>query len=275
MKRYSKKQFNMIKSYLCNRGATMIAALVVMTILIAFTFSLTLVAYTLYASQNKNNVSMKCAEAANTLSDALGDEITYIDEANNRFPEYDSYLYRYLRYNICQSRTWPYYDPKDTTNHGKDKAFRYFDLYHNTSKVLYDENGEPVTVTDDSGNEAVQNIDNVEGMPGNVEVCMYWMPPEGMTVTSVNDITSRRGIRLFIEVTCESASQTYTTKREYILDVKNYQVDTDPLDRSRHNYLLSKSTDTAINPCLLDPEDVTDPIHHNEMWIWSKYPSEE
>ena len=59
-----------------NKGASMIVAIIIMGILIVFTFSLMLVAYTLYASQTKNIASMKCSESANTLSQAIEDELS-------------------------------------------------------------------------------------------------------------------------------------------------------------------------------------------------------
>ena len=83
-------------SYLNNKGVTMITAIIIMTILIVFTFALTLIAYTLYAPQNKNVASMRCSEAANTLSAALEEELTYVDDDNGHCPEIDSNLYRYI-----------------------------------------------------------------------------------------------------------------------------------------------------------------------------------
>ena len=123
-----------------NKGATMIVAIVIMGILIVFTFSLTLVAYTYYASQNKNVASLRCSEAANSFSLALEDELTYEykDGEGNviRCPEYDSYLYKYLRYNLFQEETfWPYYGSGD--GHDMSYASRKFQLKYNSREQVW------------------------------------------------------------------------------------------------------------------------------------------
>ena len=64
-----------------NKGATMVVCIMIMAVLIIFTFAVTLAAYTLYASQNKNIASMRCSEAANSLSAALDEELQDPDAA--------------------------------------------------------------------------------------------------------------------------------------------------------------------------------------------------
>ena len=122
-----KKSKNSLKRY-ANKGATMMVAVVIMGILIVFTFSLMLVAYSFYASQNKNVASLRCSEAAITLSQALESELTFDNKAE-LYPEKDSYLYKYIRYNICQYEVgktgyWPYYDPNGGAAHDESHAFR-------------------------------------------------------------------------------------------------------------------------------------------------------
>lgn len=263
------------KSYRNSKGATLIMAIIIMTILIVFTFSLTLIAYTLYASQNKNISSMKCAEAANTLSVALSKELTYeyVDKDNaekNKFPETESYLYRYLRYNICQDdQTWPYYVSDSIAGHDKDSAYRYFDLKYNTAKKIYDDNG----------NDTGKTVENVEGLPGKTTVCIYWMLPKGTDYS--NGLTmkdkpkaDRQGIRLFVEVTCEAGNQSYTVKNEYELKIDNYDI-TKSVDKSRYNYLKNSAMveDGLVNPVnplgLVMSENASeDELFNKEKWEW-------
>ena len=252
--------------YVCvgkNSGATMIVAIVIMTILIVFTFSLTLIAYTLYASQNKNIASMRCSEAANTLSKALGDELTYQNDADNRYPEFDSYLYKYIRFNILQDdKTWPYYDPKESTGHDKASAFRYFDLMYYNNKQSYDEN---------MNKEDGKKVERVEGLPGKTTVCVYWMLPEGVDPATIpcakTGLTSKKGVRLVIEVTCEVASQSYTAEKEYVLDVLTYQLQTNSKDRNRYNHLYTNELGkSSLNPLGFVKADYKD----YEKWVWNE-----
>ncbi len=263
-----------VKIYKRNDGATMIVAIIVMAILIVFTFSLTLVAYTLYSTQNKNIASMKCAEAANSLSKALEDEIIYYDKTDNRYPEYDSYLYRYLRYNLCQEETWPYYE-EGTPGHGKDVACRYFDLKYNTKKKIYDSNGNVMMKKNDDGTYSdteEKAVDSIEGKPGKVEVCIYWMLPKGQsssTVTNVDNMSSRKGVRLFIEVTCEAASQSYTVYKEYVLDTPPYNVNV-KTERTRQDFLIASREKEDHSRSSVNPYQFTaDEIHSSEMWTWT------
>ena len=266
-----------------NRGASLILAIIIIMILIVFTFSLMLIAYTLYASQNKNISSLKCSEAANSLSVALDDELTYEDETNNIYPEIESYLYRYIRYNICQDdKTWPYYVDDNKIGHDKKAAYRYFNLKFNSSKPVYDSDGNVIKKKDSEGNDtdANQTLDSVEGLPGNTTVCIYWKLPKGVDPDSVGtvkedfkSIDKRKGIRLFIEVTSESASQSYTVKREYKLDIEDYNM-TNAEDKLRFNYLKKAGVvdEPSVNPLNLKMSDgtngVEDDLYYGEKWTW-------
>ena len=94
-----------------NNGAAMMLTIVIIAVLIVFTFSLILISYNLYASQNKNLSSDRNSEAANSLSRALKDELT--DEN----AVYNSNLWKYIRWNIAYKnadddcKDWPYYAP--------------------------------------------------------------------------------------------------------------------------------------------------------------------
>ena len=176
-----------------NKGAAMMLTIIIIAVLVVFTFSLILISYNLYASQNKNLSSDRNAEAANSLSKALEDELTDNNASDN------SNLWKYLRYNIAYKDAdedcldWPYYAP-GKTSHGSDEARRYFKL--------------------------ARNID-MAGMPADVSVCMYWELPD--IYLNANDVPvydstkSRSGIILHIEITCSTGSQTYRVNDVYEL----------------------------------------------------------
>ena len=180
-----------------NKGVAMIVCITVIAILIIFCFSLLLVSYTLYASQNKNLQSNRNAEAAKTLSTALTEEL--------KAGEDDSFLCNYLRYNIVAKDagdgkyafTWPYYEidaeGNEIDGHDKANAMRYFEL----------------TKTEGVG---------VEGFPSKVELCMYWMKPESEKQQERFPADMNK-LRLFLEITCLSGSQSYVIKNEYRLEV--------------------------------------------------------
>jgi hypothetical protein len=248
---FGDKRYNPKSSYKHNKGATMLVAIIIMAILIVFTFALTLAAYTLYASQNKNIASMKCAIAANSLSDALTGELNYIydvpDDEVKLYPEQESYLYKYLRFNICQEGTWPYYAPGET-GHTAEYAYRYFDLMHNTNKTVEG-----------------KKIDYIEGIPGKVVICIYWMLPEGVDPSTNPDLTTldKNGIRLFVEVTCEASSQSYTAKKEYVLRIGTYDI-TDITQANRMS-----DVDMGKNSIIINPMGFPDTSYDfTEMWIW-------
>ena len=265
MKR-QKKNRQLNKSYQSDRGVALIMAVVIISILIIFTFSLMLVAYSLYSSQNKNVAVMRCSEAANTLSAALCEELTWVDQDSNRYPELDSYLYRYLRYNLCQADTWPYYDSKNAGEHGKDKAFRYFELKHNTAKKVYSADGSIEKSTDESGNPVDLMSDGVEGMPGKTTVCIYWEPPTGMDLSdNASKMASKDGLILHLDVTCESASQSYTVEKKLRLKVYSYKPLQDLTDRGRQDAISDAADNPAVNPCGFN-KDVD--IDVSELWSW-------
>lgn len=198
-----------------NRGAALMVAVIIIGILVVFTFSLLLVSYTLFASQNKKAASIRCSEAANTMSRAMEKELTDADAYLN------SDLWNYLRFNLIQGETWPYYDENGAAGHTAEYAYRYFTVDYNTSQnylAKYANNASP------------------EGYPAKVQLCIYWMPPVGFDEADYSqdklsnlEVGLQRDIRLFIEITCESGNQSYTVLNEYRLTASEFKTDELPL----------------------------------------------
>ena len=225
-----------------NKGATMVVCIMIMAVLIIFTFAVTLAAYTLYASQNKNIASMRCSEAANSLSAALDEELQDPDAAQK------SHLYQYLRFNLCQSDEsyWPYYS--GGANHTREYACRYFDLNYNENKVT----------------------GWMEGFPGSIKLCIYWeLPPleDGSGTKTFSDISSdKNNVRLHIEITCEAANQSYTVENIYRLEETNY-----PDDEYEKKYLIALNKDDEDNTLrnAVNPMGFTDDYYDwNKKWTW-------
>ena len=236
-------------------------AVIIIGILMVFTLSLVLVTYTLYASQNKKAASKRNAEAANSLSTAIAKEI----EGENADA---TELWRYIRFNICQENAWPYYDPYYTgPGHGEKEAFRYFDMKVNYSDTYF---------TQDSSTNAEDKLNSMDGFPGSVKLCVYWMLPEDSSEFSVpttphtNEVavsslrTSKAGIRLYVEVICETASQTYVVKNRFSLGLS-------PITDEKEQKLVVKLAGVnTYNPVRFQTGTGTDsPINVTEKWIWS------
>lgn len=201
----SKKKKQNITSYsFDNRGASLIVAIVVMAVVIIFTLSLLLVTYTLYASQNKKIASLKCSEAANSLSVALEKELT----DPNAYEK--SWLWNYLRFSLLRDDTWPYYVEGATSGHSSTEAYRYFNFKYN------------------------KNYYPVEGFPGEISICMYWTLPTTLSQDTKDALlagtkkiyqlsaSEKNSARLNVEITCSTGSQTYTVMNRYIVNVSGY-----------------------------------------------------
>ncbi len=231
------------KQGLNNRGTAMMVAVVIIAILMVFTFALLLVSYTLFASQNKKVASRRNAEAANTLGLAITEELT------NQAADEKSDLWRYLRCNIGQEDTWPYYlegsNPDDP--HGENNAFRYFNMDINH-----------ISAYDDYFGEAGE----IDGFPGEVQLCIYWMPPENADPDTYT--YGHSGIRLFIEVSCNTASQSYVTTNEYKLTVSAFD-DSSSRDKKMQKALKNIADKKVYNPALVALTD----IKQEEKWKWT------
>ena len=220
-----KKQLKIKK--LNNRGAAMMVAVVIIGVLMIFCFSLLLASYTLYASQNKNAASKRNSEAANTLSKALDTELTRGNDT-----EKDSALWKYLRCNLNQ------------TGWGSGEI-KYFDMNYNNSSTYF--NAENPTLN---------------GYPGKVQLAMYWKPPKGKTEDDCR--TDPSGIRLTIEITCETASQVYIVSNQYVLSAAPY--DTADYDDRNLQYRLQQVIQNSNYNVNGYDEGLID---SNTKWIWS------
>lgn len=188
-----------------NHGAAMMVTIIIIAVLVVFTFSLILISYNLYASQNKNLSSDRNSEAANSLARALEEELTDENALQN------SNLWKYLRCNIAYSlegitdddakdwKDWPYYDPSasDGDAHDEKHAKRYFKLDRNS---------------------------DIKGMPADVSICLYWELPDkelsgGEVVKVGPDVVenNKNGIILHIEISCVTAGQSYKISDAYML----------------------------------------------------------
>lgn len=220
-----------------NRGSAMMVAVIIIAILMVFTFSLLLVSYTLFASQNKKVASRRNTEAANTLAMVLQEELEDENADEN------SDLWRYIRCNIGQEDTWPYYDG---TN--EDEAFRKFDMKPNHIN-LYKDKG------------YFNKAGEIEGYPGEIELCIYWMPPESVTDLSNYNYT-HSGIRLFIEINCNTANQNYVTTSEYTLRVSDFSNSTSDIKKKKALTNIAKQQ-------TYNPAGITDSkIKTDEKWRW-------
>ncbi len=210
----------------------MMVTVIIIAVLVIFTFTLILISYNLYASQNKNLSSRRNAEAANSFSTALEDELTDTAAVMN------SSMWQYLRFNIAYKSSdpddlwndWPYYKGDN-----EKEAYRYFRLDKNT---------------------------DIEGMPSEVIVCMYWELPAGKTADEVNasniiedGTSSRSGITLHVETTCTTGSQSYKIVDTYTLSVIKWSEEDNQL-KSALNTVGQKTT-------------IGHSIDKNEKWVWN------
>ena len=230
----------------------MMVAVVIIGILMVFTFSLLLVSYTLYASQSKKAASLRNAEAATSLSQALETELTVYSSVagEENDPEKNSVLWKYLRCNIAQGDEWPYYDPSKD-GHDEEYAFRYFDVKYGNNSLYDAENG-------------------IEGYPASVKLCVYWMLPANSNEEAFyNDgtgCTDPANARLFIEIISETASQTYVVKNEYRLSTSAY----DTTDMAEKNKMRAVSSLFSSGASVYNPNNIQLPSGSGNplKWKW-------
>ena len=251
--KHNKNEYIQRSSRKRNSGAAMIVAIIVVAILMIFTFSLMLVSYTLYATQNKRVASKKCSEAANSLSIAMADEM---DEKKNPDAFKNSDFWIYLRYHLMQD-DWPFYEPV-LDGHKTNDAVKGFEMKANPN---YFETGKST----------------LDGYPGTIKIKAYWMLPEILYEEhsietdpnffidykfSPDDMSDRTNVRLFLEITCESGSQSYTVTNEYHLSIREYDLGKED-EKAEKNKLASY---TASNYNFLTSGKT---IMTGERWRWS------
>lgn len=232
----------------CYKGSALIVAIIIIAILIIFTFSLMLVSYTLYSSQNKRVAGVRCSEAANSLSIAMKRELEDEDASQN------SDLWKYLRFNLMQP-DWTFYDPNES-GHGEAEAFRHYSMKIN-----------PNYIDTESGKSTL------DGYPGKVDICIYWMLPEelyededfssaGVDVSSWN-MSQKKNVRLFMIITCETASQSYSVTNEYRLSVNEYNIEILSDKNEKNSLENSYKSNSLYN------ENGRD-IDSSEKWRWKE-----
>ena len=236
-----------------SRGAALMIAIIIIGILVVFTFSLLLVSYTLFASQNKKAASTRCSEAANTMSEALRYELTDAEAYEN------SDLWNYLRFNLIQSDTWPYYDENGGDEHGKAAAYRYFVVDYNTRANYL---------------KKYTNGSSPEGYPAKVQLCIYWTPPEGFDASdytqdrlSTLDWKLEQEVRLFIEITCELGNQSYTVVNEYKLSVGQFTASDMVIKETLQKNATLKYAKAGEAQYLYNPHKFSE-YHVDEKWTW-------
>ncbi|MCR4649239.1 MAG: hypothetical protein K5776_09195 [Lachnospiraceae bacterium] len=222
----------------------MVLTIVIMAVLIIFVFSLILISYNLYESQNRNLVSARNSEAVNTLDQALKRELTDKETSSN------SALWKYLRSNIAYDisgttdtdwKDWPYYVEGETTGpHSKDFAIRKFNLESNS---------------------------HIDGMPAKTTVAIYWTVPDDYNpadfVTNMNAGNAPKGVKLHITVKAETANHVYETTSVYKLTTRG-----------------ANQTEKVLNQQIF-ASPVNNPAGHTltengkgEKWVW-KYVGKE
>lgn len=221
-----------VRRKLNNNGAAMMVSIIIIAVLMIFAFSLVLISYSLYASQNKNLASMRNMEACSTLSVSLERDIVS-DDAHK-----DSNLWKYLRCNVFSS-TWPYYDENESGHH-KEQAVKKFYL---------------------------EGYSEMEGLPAKTSVQMYWTLPDGVDMTDYAGLTEdlekmdfKNGIKLYVEIQCDTANQSYKIVDVYKLFVEDQTLDENATQLQKEIKSIKDSSD--YNP------DHNTEISEKEKWTW-------
>lgn len=172
----------LLKLHKDNSGSSLMIALAIMAVLIALALALLLVSYSLFASTNQNWLAERNREMANTLSLSLRkdietvvteDSVNNVEQLNKVCP-----VWKYLYDNMWSTtKKWAYYNPEEY-GHGVAQAYRYFNLSADKSSIT-------------SPNMSIADAD---GNMKDLEIVLYYMPPEGW------DGTEHSGTTLVVEV---------------------------------------------------------------------------
>jgi hypothetical protein len=209
-------------------GVAMIVATVVGMILIVFTLSLLLVAYSLFSSVAAKRTQNQCEEVAKSVSQELGQELINVN--------YDSYLQQssalgrennlwfFLRYNLWQQETWPYYNDGET-GHNEEDSYRYFTIN---------------AVTDEK----------FAGMADQILVTAYWDIDSDNPQTE----TDKSMTEVHFKVEVQKGDSAYVVESSYALTVT-------PYDNTQGYGNVDTVENSTINP---DNKY----IDQNEKWVW-------
>ncbi|HAF26507.1 MAG TPA: hypothetical protein DCG85_04230 [Lachnospiraceae bacterium] len=194
-----------------DHGAALFVVVVIVLVLSILCLSLIMTAGALYNSSKNAIIKLQTQEAAVSVSKEIEKEITkpnytsFADESNDRSAGKNA-LWFYLRDNIKNDGTWPYYAEAgnkqniESANHGAAEAYRYFDLTESGTSEL------PI-------------------VSGDTTVYMYWSPAGKNDSVDAYD-TSPSGRTLYITVVCEREGGMYTVTSTYKLRTASDYPDT-------------------------------------------------
>lgn len=179
-----------------NAGSALLVAIIASIVVIAFSLSLLIAAYSLFQSSVQKRDQVQLKEYTKTLALEIESEITDPNfascaEQNEALQNGEDNLWFYLRYNVEQNN-WPFYEQDEGIGHTKENAYRYFDI--NVS----------------GGEERLYAT-----MPNSVSVCMYW-------TKEVIEDEGDEEIYLTVVVTCERDKQACTMSSYYTLSKTLY-----------------------------------------------------
>ena len=194
-----------------DHGAALFVVVVIVLVLSILCLSLIMTAGALYNSSKNAIIKLQTQEAAVSVSKEIEKEITkpnytsFADESSDRSAGKNA-LWFYLRDNIKNDGTWPYYAEAgnkqniESANHGAAEAYRYFDLTESGTSEL------PI-------------------VSGDTTVYMYWSPAGKNDSVDAYD-TSPSGRTLYITVVCEREGGMYTVTSTYKLRTASDYTDT-------------------------------------------------
>lgn len=113
-----------------NSGVALIVASIVSAVVMVFALMLILASYTLFVTANKQSMESRCRELSVSVNKEIKQELmlvnynSYEEQCNAAGVENNFWFY--VRYNIWQNNTWPYYD--GTPGHEMENSAKYFKI---------------------------------------------------------------------------------------------------------------------------------------------------
>ncbi|MBR5420541.1 MAG: hypothetical protein IK115_05265 [Lachnospiraceae bacterium] len=189
-----------------NKGSALITVLAVITILMVVVLSVLAMSYRYFTSESGSIYRQKGDEAARSLSQELGDELTKPAFENAAMAESEgSGLWKYVRTNLGPG--WSYYDSGSF-----DRAFYngnsdYFTVSLN--KASDKASASRTFVVESAGGD-----DTLKEELPETEVVLYWEP--GRYIDRLNES------RLYIEVSCRMGDHVTQITKRYKLSTLPY-----------------------------------------------------